>query len=228
MNKWNKPKCIKRNQQSKRKSIAKAKAKDIHHGKENIRNWKRVSVKRQYVVRKVNVKLNRSAKSVVQFAMDFETKQRRPPRLWLIRNAIKKESNTRSPVLLCYFTRKATTAWFTEEIAILRYDSATCFCFSVLFFGRERSSVIIIIWFCFKLQRTTEVIVVVVVGSRLRDPKHTVYKHRECCSSCTMQLCISLLQSVWIQTSKLKGGLWLVRFFCAVFHTKYYAKIDRN
>lgn len=165
-------------------------------------------IKWQYVLWKVNAKLNWSV--VVQFFMDFVVKRRRSGRLWVIPSAIKKNSNTRSTVLLRYFANKAT-AWFRRGFHTTLWLSDLLSLCSILFFGRERSFVIIII-FCFVLnckannscsQRRRQRCRI--YGYEIQ--KHTVSMHirvyRVCCSSCTMQLCILLLQSVWIQTSKL-------------------------
>lgn len=61
----------------------------------------------------------------------------------------KKNSNTRSTVLLRYFANKAT-AWYRRGFHTTLWLSDLLSLCSILFFGRERSFVIIII-FCFVL-----------------------------------------------------------------------------
>lgn len=122
----------------------------------------------------------------------------------------KKNSNTRSTVLLRYFANKAT-AWYRRGFHTTLWLSDLLSLCSILFFGRERSFVIIII-FCFVLNCKANNSCSQRRRQRCRFygyeiQKHTVSMHirayRVCCSSCTMQLCILLLQSVWIETSKL-------------------------
>lgn len=124
----------------------------------------------------------------------------------------KKNSNTRSTVLLRYFANKAT-AWYRRGFHTTLWLSDLLSLCSILFFGWERIFVIIII-FCFVLnckannscsrhrRQRCRFLVTRFKNILLVCILH-ISVYRVCCSSCTMQLCILLLQSVWIETSKL-------------------------
>lgn len=165
-------------------------------------------IKWQYVLWKVNAKLNWSV--VVQFFMDFVVKRRRSGRLWVIPNAIKKTQTHDRP--FCYVILLTKLLLDLEEVSTLRYDSATCFRCVAYYFSVGSAVLLLLLFFCFVLNCKANNSCSQRRRQRCRFygyeiQKHTVSMHirvyRVCCSSCTMQLCILLLQSVWIETSKL-------------------------